>query len=72
MNRAEHLQWSKDRAIQILNEGDVTGAYSSFLTDMNEHDELREHPALQMGMMLLVGGHLKTVPQMKKFIEDFN
>lgn len=72
MNRQEHLQWSKDRAIQILNEGDYVGAYSSFLSDMNEHNELKDHIALQLGLTLMMMGKLSTQTAMKKFIEDFN
>jgi len=72
MNRQEHLQWSKDRAIQILNEGDVAGSYSSFMCDMNDHPELANHLALEMGMMLLFGGQLSTYSEMKNFIEGFN
>jgi len=72
MNRQEHLDWCKTRAIQILNKGNVTGAYASFVSDMNKHDELKNHIALEMGTMLLFSGNLSTDSEMKNFIEGFN
>lgn len=73
MNRQEHLQWCKDRAIEILEESaDVTGAYTSFASDMRKHDDTKDHGALELGVMLMMGGHNQTVPEMQKFIEGFN
>ena len=73
MNRKEHLQWCKDRAIEILeNDGDVGNAYASFASDMNKHEETTGHGALELGVMLLLGGHNQSVHEMKKFIEGFN
>lgn len=72
MNRTEHLKWSKDRAIQILNRGDITGAYASFSSDMSKHPELQNHIALEMGMMLMFSGNLSTHQQMEDFINGFN
>jgi len=72
MNRQQHLEWCKTRALEYLDRGDITGAYSSFISDMNKHDELKEHSALQLGMMLILGGHLSTFTAMKEFIEGFN
>ena len=37
MNRTEHLQWSKDRAIEYVNTGDNPGAFASFQSDMSKH-----------------------------------
>jgi len=71
--REKHLKFSKERAIKILEKGgNPTDAWTSFLSDMNNNNETRGHPALQMGMMLMLGGGLSTASEMKKFIEDFN
>jgi hypothetical protein len=71
--RAEHLQWCKDRAIEILNRtGDCGEAYASFTSDMNKHHETRNHSALMLGMMLMLGGHNQTPDAMEKFINGFN
>lgn len=69
MTRAEHLQWSKDRAIQILKEGDSTGAVTSFMSDMAKHSELENHSALELMMMLYMTENLSDI---EKFINDFN
>lgn len=72
MTRAEHLQWCKDRALEYLGQGDITGAWASFLSDMRKHEGTRDHSALQLGMMLLMNGHNNTVAEMQRFIEGFN
>lgn len=72
MNRSEHLKWCKDRAIQLLNEGDIIGAYTSFLSDMKNHEETEDHIALDLGMMLMISGNLNTDREMRDFIEGFN
>ena len=68
MNRQEHLQWCKDRANEINDNGDVSGAWESFISDIQEHEELENHKAIQFGMMLLIHGKLKTHEQMESFI----
>ncbi len=72
MNRTEHLQWCKDRALEYVNAGDTSQAYASFASDMNKHSETKDHPALKLGMMMLMGGHLDGVEKMRKWINDFN
>ena len=71
--RAEHLQWCKDSANEILDtEGDVAQAYASFVSDMRKHDDTKDHSAIELGVMMLFGGQLQSVDQMKSFIEGFN
>jgi hypothetical protein len=73
MTRAEHLQWCKDRAIEILDKGGSPAeAYASFASDMGKHNDTANHSALQLGMMMLFGGHNQTNEEMKKFINGFN
>jgi hypothetical protein len=66
------MQWAKDRAFEYVENGDVQGAYASFASDLNKHDETRGHDALTIGMMLLMSGHLANAEAMRKFIDDFN
>lgn len=70
--RAEHLAWCKERALQYVDEGDLTNAYASMASDMGKHEETRDHPAIGLGMMLMVTGDLSTPDEMRKFIEGFN
>ena len=71
-SRAEHLEWCKGRARVYLDVGDWQQSWTSFASDMGKHDETREHPALMLGMMLLMSGSNASVPEMRKFIEGFN
>ncbi len=72
MNRSEHMQWSKDRALEFVDEGDLNQAFASMMSDLGKHDETHDHAAIPMGMMLKMGGMLNTQPEMRKFIEGFN
>jgi len=69
MNRAEHLQWCKDRALECVSRGDKNGAMSSMFSDLKKHPETADHPAIELGMMLLMTGNLGDV---RNFIEGFN
>jgi len=72
MTRAEHLQQCKVTTIQIVNSGDIIRGWTSFLSDMLKHDETKSHSALDLGMILYMGGHLSTIQSMKKYINGFN
>lgn len=72
MTRSEHLQWAKDRAKEYIDKGDVTGAAASFISDMNKHDDLRDHVALPLMGAMMLGGHLTDSVSMWRFIQDFN
>lgn len=71
-SRAEHLAWCKQRAREYLDQGDVQSAYASMSSDLGKHEETVDHAAIQLGMMLMMGGHLSTVAEMREFIEGFN
>ncbi len=72
MNRSEHLQWCKDRAIEYCDNGDPQQAYQSMTSDLGKHPETEGHSAITLGMRLLMGGQLETSDQMRKFINGFN
>jgi len=72
VNRTEHLQWCKDRAIEFVDQNDLKNAFSSFQSDMRKHAETSNHIALDMGTMLLVSGHLSTQHEMREWINEFN
>lgn len=70
--RQEHLEWCKQRANEIVDTGDTTGAYSSMASDMMKHPETKDHSAIQLGVMLMVSGDLATPEKMRDFIDGFN
>jgi hypothetical protein len=72
MDRQQHLQWCKERALEYVKGGDLMGAYGSFASDMKKHPETADHSAIGLGMMLMMGGHLSTADEMEKFIDGFN
>ncbi len=60
MTREEHLQWCKDRALEYVENGDITSAWGSMVSDLNKHDGTRGHSAIQLGMMMVMSGNLKS------------
>lgn len=72
MTRAEHLAWCKQRALEYVDQGQNQAAYASMASDLNKHPETANHAAISLGLMLMVGGHLDSGPEMRRFIEGFN
>ncbi len=72
MNRKEHLDWCKKRALEYANRNDLQQAYASMMSDLNKHDGTRGHPAMTLGMGLMFSGLLSSKQDMIKFIEGFN
>lgn len=72
MTRSEHLQWCKERALKYLEEGDITGAFSSMMSDIRKHSDTDSHYGIQIGMMLMMAGKLSSIGAMEKFINGFN
>jgi hypothetical protein len=73
MDRAEHLQWCKDRAIEILDTGDVNQAFTSMCSDVMKHPETEHHERTnQLGMMQLMMGLLSTPDKMRAWILGYN
>lgn len=70
--REDHLNWCKSRALEILDSGDIPGAWASFASDMGKHPQTEDHSALMLGHMLLLSGHNNSAPEMRRFIEGFN
>jgi len=67
-----HLRWCKDRALEYVEQGDLTSAFASFISDMGKHESTSDHPALGLGMHLSMSGQLSTSSQMRDFIEGCN
>ena len=72
MDRMEHLQWCKDRAMEYVKAGDLSQAFASFSSDMSKHEETAKHSALMSGLQLMFSGNLSTASDMKKWILGFN
>ncbi len=72
MDRKEHLEWCKQRALEYVDAGDLNQALASMSSDLRKHEETEGHSAIQLGMMLLFGGHLSTPQKMREYIQGFN
>lgn len=72
MNRAEHLAWCKNRALEYVSNGDLGNAFASMVSDLGKHEDTDGHIGIELGMGLSIGGMLSTEPQMKEWIIGFN
>lgn len=73
MTREERMQWCKDRALEYARQGDANNALASMTSDLNKHPETRNSVdiAANLGMSLMMTGHLNSVAAIVKFINDF-
>jgi len=72
MTRQEHLDWCKQRAIEYVDRGDMKNAFASMMSDIRKHKETSNHPAINVGMLMLMSGKLSNAEDMRKFINGFN
>ena len=72
MNRQEHLEWCKKRALDYVDMGDISQAFASMLSDLRKHPETENHPAMKMGAQMMFTGLLTTPKEMREFINGFN
>jgi hypothetical protein len=70
--REEHLAWSKQRALEYVDAGKPIDGIGSMMCYLKKHPELENHPAIQLGAMLMLGGHLSHPVEARRFIEGFN
>lgn len=71
MNRREHLDWCKKRALEYVDHGDFKQAITSMMSDLGKHDETKPSADCMAPMALfeLMNGTPNTA---RKFIEGFN
>ena len=72
MTRHEHVEWCKVRALEYVDSGDLENAHASMISDLGKHKETAGHPAISIGLGLLMMGQLNTADEMRKFINGFN
>ena len=72
LNRDEHLRWSKKRAIAYANRGDLFHALTSIEFDLKKHPETANHSSIDFGLRLYINGGLRTIQEMRRFIEDLH
>lgn len=72
MTRAEHLEWAKQRALEYVDREDLSQALNSMMSDLGKHDELRNHGAIELTVMMMAGGLLDNSERVRRHIEGFN
>lgn len=69
--RAEHLDWCKSRALAYVDDGELTQAFASMVSDLRKHPGTTGHAGIDLGFGLMLAGHLNTPALMREFIEYF-
>ena len=59
--RKEHVNWCKRRALEYVEAGDFNQALASMGSDLNKHKETEDHPAMVLGLQMLIMGLLDTL-----------
>ncbi len=74
MNRAEHLAWCKERALEYADAGDGPNAIASLSSDLRKHPDTEGSAQVVDDLMfpLMMAGHLSDPAELRKFIEGFN
>jgi hypothetical protein len=72
MTRTEHLEWAKERALEYCEAGNINDAFISFTSDMNKHDETRDHIYIPLFRTKFLGGMIHDTFSMRREIEGFN
>jgi len=72
MTREEHLAWCKQRALEYVDADDMVNAFGLIVSDLGKHEGTQGHPAIQLGMMQMMIGGLRTSQEMRQFIEGIN
>lgn len=74
MNRAEHLQYCKDHAMELLDAGEYEQALTSMLSDLSKHKDTYLNGG-SAGSLAMAGGievRQRNYQGMKRWIEGFN
>lgn len=75
MNRQDHIEWAKARALAELNTdpcGDgPLNALASINSDLRKHPETENHTGIDLGIMMAMSGLLNTESQVRDHINGF-
>lgn len=69
-NREEHLSWCKQRALELVELGELKEALNSIYSDLRKHPKTINHPGIIQGYMLQQTGRLETEKTVRAFIEQ--
>lgn len=72
MTRREHLDWCKKRALEYVDQNDLSQDFASMISDLRKHPETEKHSGIELGIMIMFDNKLDSPEEMRKFIEGFN
>lgn len=72
MTGDEHMDWCKRRALEYLDAGDSRQAFTSMMSDLQKHEETRNHIGCQIGAgFMLLPGWIDNIPEVRRWIVGF-
>jgi len=73
MTRDEHLEWAKTRALQYVDAGDPAQGFTSMLSDLRKHPELKNHKGGEIGVLfMMLPGWISNTAEVRRWIVGFN
>lgn len=72
MTRAEHLAWSKARALEYVNAGDLAQAVASMLSDLGNHPEFDRETTTFLSMVGAMDAARGDAAAVRRWVEGFN
>lgn len=71
LTRAQHIEWCKQRALELVETGDLEEAFKSMLSDLTKHPETVQHVGIHIGIQQKMSGTLNTKEALVEFINGF-
>jgi len=71
MTREEYLDWAKNRAIEYINQGEPHKGFISMLTDLNNHEKLKNHGGFKT-VFYKKPGWTKNELEVRNWVMSFN
>jgi len=72
ISQDEHLEWAKKRALEYLDAGDTRNAFTSMLSDMGKHPDLKNHAGVRIGVgFMMLPGWIDNAVEVRRWIEGF-
>lgn len=71
IERATHLQWCKNRALEYVEIGDLENAITSMKSDLAKHPETKINKSIEKALDIAVLYSPLTKKKVTKWINDF-
>lgn len=71
-SRAEHLAWCKQRALEYVDQGDLTSAVASMGSDLQKHEDFRRGAYRTLTMVGILYASKHDSAAVRRWIEGFN